>query len=537
MSSYTPNINYQPSMTNRQQRNRPPPPNNHRHMPLSFHPQQGFTTHGNYNYSNGFDYQQRPLPPQTSFYPPQQQISHWHYSNSNRQGKPIPNKPNNTIGSQLFFGIKNYANNLYSSKLMKYDLDLNLNSFNKTKEYRRILDSLNCTQVQLRQPGSTKQQWTKVERLAQQLCVENTRLSLLEYDEKRMEILADINKCLKQKMRYIPSSEKVLNYVLPNMRKRRLFDQIFPHIKSDMKQLIGDLCKINGFKDTPEKGMHLPISDSNIVMNNVPPSTSHQQGKTIRKSYHSSISSLAAVPLHIGRNTVQCPMDVANDMMNPKKRLRDVDSDITYSPCSSMVDITQTIDGDIVNDQPRASIKRPNIVKTVDEAFTKMKTYIPGDHLLPSFSKSPETPDIGILNEHNTHDMDKNLKDTLIQNSSLSGPHHSLVTLHGENTDMPHLITHVAVKITPETLGNERLLNKLPLETNILYEIYFTNETYLKFRDHLQDFIKNANAVNFPFIFTVPEANSNDLLQLLASTNLLEITHPFQIARVTTLTT
>jgi hypothetical protein len=464
---------------------------------------------------------------------------------SRQQPQQFPNHGgkqlyNTSPGSVLFFHLKNYTNNLYSYELMKLDINLNGESPRKTKEFFRVLDSLNRTQVQLKKSEASKKQWLKLECLAHQLCVESTRLALIDYESKKDEILCEIHRCFSQNIKYIPSHGKIINYVLPNMRKRRFFEQIFPLVSKEMDMFLHDLCRRMGYQITPEKGMHLP-NKAAATNPKCPLLSINAQEATINTNQHSRHSSISSLHATI-EITEDAPMDLSiEDSNNKRKRPRDTSSNISYSPCSSIADISRNQNDNSIS-SPRCSnnrdkSKRTNRIRTVEEAYTKLKTFAPSNHQLPTLAKVSDTADLAILNEKNTSEMDVLSKETLMKNASLSAPHYSLVTLHGEEHQNVDILSHVKVKISTNTLENLHMLNKFPLETNILYELYLTNETYKHFRHSLLNFVINAEHINFPFIVTVPAEKGQDITELLGHINLQEINHPFRNAQGITLIT
>jgi hypothetical protein len=485
---------------------------------LPFHPQKGYMTpqepkilpYNGYHYGQPRHHQHLQQP---RYVPPL-------INGAPYNGKPFPSTYNNNTapGTMLFSELKNYANNLYSLKLMQLDLQRNMATSQKSKEHKRILESLNRSQVQLRNPDITKAQWTKIECLTRQLCEENTRLASLEYESKKDEIFSVIQKLLTKTIKFIPSYQRIINYVTPNMRKRRFFDLIHPEICQDIERLINNLCEEHHFQTTSERGMHHPNLSSK---SQVPPTLPHRNlHNPLRESHEPHENS---------------PMDLNNfQTKNGKKRTRDVNSDISYSPSSSLDDVSSTR---ISRSHEKAKRPYTNNVNTVEEAFTKMKTFASHPLDQPTLSKAPDTPDTSILTENNSEAMDNELKITLAVSSTISLPHHSLVTLHGEKHEKLNLISHVTIQITPQTLSNLTILNKLPLESNILYEIFLTNETFSKFQNSLADFLCNAKLVNLPFILTIPEAKIPNISQLSSEFNLHEIDHPFRNVPNTTSTT
>jgi hypothetical protein len=530
-----------------------------RNIPLPYHPQEGFMfnpqkkctgtsfqryqpQHSNTQYASLASVPQRKYPLQAEIH-----TAYNNFRNPTHQYPPVrplqvqqqPTVPSKRFynehrlppGSALFYQLKNYANNLFSCLLMEEDLKLGTNSSRKTKEYTRILDSLNHTQVHLKNTEIIKDQRHKIESMARNLCMENTKLSLLEYETKKTEILSEINKCQFTRIKYIPAYTKVLNYVLPSMKTRRFYEQIYPAVQKDVQILIQNLCKENGFPLISEKGMHLREQNFSATGTNGAPSNISRK----------TVTPIPIPPLETP-TTNDSHMDLSTtEGKTNRKRTHTANSDISYSPSSSLADISLPTEIEIdhcikiITNNENRKRYLTNRVKTVEETYTKMKTLTPNNQTLPKLAKVPDTSDIATLNENNTTEEDHHLKETLHKNSFISQPLNSLVTLHGEEN--PNILSHVCVKISPKTLQDPIILNKLPLETNILYELYLTHESYPIFHDYLLQFIINAEDVNLPFILTIPEEKSNEVIQMLAHVNLQEINHPFRNAPIITSTT
>jgi hypothetical protein len=87
-------------------------------------------------------------------------------------------------GQMLFHAVKDHANNLYSLHLMRKDLELSVSSPQKNKEFYRIKNALNRTQVLLQNPENIKSQYRKLDQVTLDLTSENMKVALSEYELK-----------------------------------------------------------------------------------------------------------------------------------------------------------------------------------------------------------------------------------------------------------------------------------------------------------------------------------------------------------------
>ena len=114
--------------------------------------------------------------------------------------------------------------------------------------------------------------------------------------------------------------------------------------------------------------------------------------------------------------------------------------------------------------------------------------------------------------------------------------HYTLLTLHSRgHENFPR--THIALKITPSAMSNIDLLNIIPSDGNLVYEIFLLDHTFIDYQRHLSFFVTWAFERNIKLLFTIPARYFNDLVNSLPTLNLTETSRPFQEALCASLIT
>lgn len=411
-------------------------------------------------------------------------------------------------GSLLFKHLKDYGNNMYSLFLHEIDLkNLTVNP-SKSKEVNRVLDTLNKVQIDVQRTSNIKNQERKVRDCAIDLSTQNITLAIAMYKEKAAQILQDIDKIMASKLKYIPTATKVLNYIKPNFSKRRLYNEIFPKIFSEISNLIAELNE----KHMPPQGsmptpMAIEINANPTVIVNAP---------------------LLSNELPLDKEK---EIEMQTTVPENRKRKNKIAPIIPKSKSTSSIDSTG-VDIDSEHSSKRyANTKRickPNItenntVNTLEESYTLYKTYAPTGQILPEFANPPDVAIKTSLTNQMTSDAEIHLITSCTEASVDSN--FSLVTLQSKgNTSIPKC--HLSIQIYPDSIDINNL-NSIPQNNQFVYELLLIDDTLAYYKHRLSTFIKWAVERNAPFIITIPEILSTDLKESLEDILIDEICRPF----------
>jgi hypothetical protein len=483
--------------------------------------------------------------------------------NSHKQGSP---------GSQLFYCFKDYANNMYSLHLMEMDLTEDVPK--RRREFSTVYNSLSFTQTNVKQTELINIQRANVENAIKNLIRENIKLSLEEYKEKSAEILINIQRLLKLKIKYLPSAAKIMNYVKPNMSKRRFCEKILPTVVTDIEKLLTSLSQ--NFQSAVATDMETndyicPTNPScsnyplTITVNNVGNrvitfnSTStalattsdttasvslqneNSEGWTLverKKVISNDVNMIHKVPDNRKRKSKNDPiMDTIissdEEIISKKKPILSkgpshssksvIPSEETDIPANTDLDVTPAhVDLDI---SPKYDHSVVN---------TQYKSYAPINQKLPTFTNPPDSANKLLLNSNLSTNNELNLILLCTETNINSNSQYSLVSLYNnENISLPKC--HLAIQITPDVLKMEGQ-DIIPTDNKFVFEIVLDENSYSKFHPHLNDFAEWAKRRNAPFIFTIPVVYADDLQQGVFGTLIHEIERPFQVEASTYLT-
>jgi hypothetical protein len=171
--------------------------------------------------------------------------------------------------------------------------------------------------------------------------------------------------------------------------------------------------------------------------------------------------------------------------------------------------------------------KSNNIVRTGHEAYIGYKTFISKSHDLPVFSNPPDSARISTISEAMSTSIRKNIEHICKDTEINSNPNYSLLTFHNDShVNCPK--THISMKISPAVLNKTAILNTIPSNLNLVYEMLLLEDGFIDYQPYLINFVSWAQSRNTPIIFTVPEQYEDKLLTLLPTLNLIEMTRPFQ---------
>lgn len=476
--------------------------------------------------------------------------------------------PQYSPGTRLFHLLKDYANNAYSLHLMDIDSELAESSPKRRKEYFHIMNSLSYAQTSLKPTENIKLQLKNVETAALKLSSESIKLSIEVYKAKSDEILDNINALVQSKIKYIPFSSKVINYVKPNLSKRRFSSQIIPKVVSDVENLISKLSKHPSMLQNTEQKLEVPkrnlipmcddkACDKNltIVLTNTGVRNVHSN-RDLLPEKASSIQNMEVNVLESRKRKIKIPtLPPINDNIVLTKRGSKLHKSSSTSSIPKILQShtsTPNVDGFDVDidsspkpDSSRLASPKPetsykfkhlhNKVKTAEEAYTTYKTYAPFSQVLPSFSDPPDMCRLGILSEHTSESMVVNIQEICHDAHNNSFPDYSLLTLHSRgHENFPK--THISVKMNPMAMKNPTL-NIIPKNLNFVYEVLLLDHTFLDYKEYLPAFISWIIEKNSKVMFTVPELYFTELDSLLPHLSLCEISRPFQAALCSSLIT
>lgn len=483
------------------------------------------------------------------------------YSN-HRQGSP---------GSQLFYSIKDYANNLYSLHLMEFDMAENVPK--RRREFQTLYNVLSFAQTNVKPTDGINLQRTNVENAISHLIQENIKLSLEQYKAKLAEILTNINRLLKLKIKYLPSATTVINYVKPNMSKRRFCDKIMPKVVAAVEELITSLSQ--NFQSSLATGMEIndnwrsknitscpkypltvtvnntgnrvisvhstPVACDSLTENKLNDCWTVVEQRKIKSNDVDMSHKSSDTRKRKCRNDTLLNRIVSSDdeIMSKKKPILLVDSVAITKKSVPSEDSEIPINVDLDATSADVGLDPTNeishcVVHTMTEAYTQYKSYAPVDQKLPILASPPDTSSKLILNTDLSTDNKLSFILQCTETNLNSNPDYSLISFYNnEAISLPK--SHLSIKFTPNVLKDE-MQNIIPDENRFVFELILDENSYSKFHPHLNDFAEWAKGRNAPYIFTVPMIFADDLQQGAVVTLLHEIERPFRKEASTCLT-
>jgi hypothetical protein len=461
-----------------------------------------------------------------------------HYSNifrgqnSWRQPmRPISSSP----GSKLFTLLRAYGNTLYSYYLMEFDVNLSANSPKRSREYFRILGALNQSQIKLLTPNLVKQQTEIVETSAMKLSIENIKLQQLEYHLKLDELKNEIQAVMSTKIKYVPSADQVIKYIIPNMLKRRLHTNIIPKFKQEMQTMTQSLHDQLHVEE--ERPIHKQVDSQRVT--ELPPA--------VRSDPSSSNIINFKSPMNIEMTSIKQPMKRKNDSVdldrsssstlhedshNKRKALVRSSSHSSIKSHSSY----NTDVGDIWTARTSPSTSNSNLlaqpnqqhlqVQTIHESFTNYTTFSINKETTPTVSNPPDTSTKITVKE----DMEFPEKEFLINQSNnvarQSLPHHGLITLVSRIQTIKPPPTHLVIEF-PHVVPISQL-QSISSE-NIIFEILMIDHDFLIYKKHLSDILEWCKSQLSPTIITLPSHWESQLRDHLRNDILYKIQRPFPL--------
>jgi hypothetical protein len=465
-------------------------------------------------------------------------------------------------GTQLFHALKDYANVLYSLLLMKMDYQMAESSPKRRKDYYLILNSLSHVQTNVKPTDEIRLQMKNVETAITKLTQENLKLSVEQYKAKSLEILQEINSLSKLKIKYLPLANKIMNYVKPNMQKRRFSSEIIPQVSSEIEKLVTELSQFVPHQSTLIHKMETSTASQEKQQRNVDVLKSNFTIVVSGEGCRNVISGPPALATDKLLSQDAPEMEMCNTETRKRKKesrpkdacknekplkmhlrekilIKSVSNPSIFTPTPSPINTPQEVDLDDTPCLQKTTFQVTDInncVKTAQEAYTTYRTYSPISQTLPELSNPPDTARLAILSEHISPTMKQNVHDVCSDIQTNSFPKGSLLTFHSRgHKNFPK--THVALKVTPTALSSNDILDVIPANSNFVFEILLFDHTFRDYKNHLCDFVTWATLREADLLFTIPEMYFIELQTMLPTLNLIETARPFQAALCTSLIT
>jgi hypothetical protein len=314
-----------------------------------------------------------------------------------------------------------------------------------------------------------------IKQLAMQISKENLLLSIETYQEKAYNLMEEINNINTAKFKHLPKAEKLLNYVKPNLSTRRLFEDIYPSVCNEIRQIIQKLSI---------KSVQLEQSEnhSDIAKNKSCPMEMNTTGVSMRKR-----------------------KSVAKDVITTK---------VTKSSTSeNTLSFTNNCDNDGI---------AQTIIPTDDEEFACHTSFSNRNYQQINVSKISVTV---LSYDFDSIKIKSNLQDfcRILNRSSL--PNYSILTIHQNNQDYKNKIkqkSHLFLGMNKE----EIMANSLDLispEYQFIFELLLTRKNFNIFRDCIETFVTWAEKRNSPYLISIPQSLSSVLKELLNGVECIKV--------------
>ena len=402
------------------------------------------------------------------------------------------------------------------------------------------MGSLNQSQINLRTPHQIKQQLQMVETAAMQLSVENIKLQHLEYRLKLDELKSEMQTIMSMKIKYVPASDQIMKYIMPNMLKRRFHTSIIPKVTEEIRNMVKTLN--DQLNLTQERPIHKSI---NLQHKNEEPMEIHSPTESSVPCSSSTMN--FKTPMNVDMNLVKQTLKRKNntvdldssssstiheDSHNKRKTLiRSASHSSIKSYSSYNTDI-----GEVWTAKTSPSTSHSNLhappnqqnmqVHTIHESYENYTTLLINKEMIPTISNPPDTP-IKIMVKEN---MELHEKDNMINHSNnvamKSLPHHGLITIVSRLQSLKLPPTHLVIEF-PQTVPTNQL-QSLSSE-NIIFEILLVDHDFLIYKRHLQEIVEWCKTQCSPTIVTLPSHWENQLREHLCSETLNKIQRPFHM--------
>jgi hypothetical protein len=444
-----------------------------------------------YHSQNGISYSY----PQSIYYPSggRQNDRSFTSSSSYNYGKrkQVPHVTKDSI----FNLLRNYGNNLYSILVTEKDLQCNEVTPHVQKEMMHIRKSLIRPQINLANISILRSQQSIVDQAILAVVRENLKLSLETYRQYSNEIDEKIHAQINPRLRYVPTSTRIFNYIKPKLSTNRFSSEILPQVQQKLEEFISALNnKLVNVRTVSTT--QIPM-DTQVSMNNLDP---------------------------VGFRTM---VDGSTQTDNFNKRKQN----ITFSDNDTSIEAV-LIDSDQSRSEPAivtanfAKLHRQeevNTVHTVQEAFTNYQTVVPCKTPIPQCKKPPTNPPIYELSVPANPDLLHTITDVDL---SLT-PAYGFITLFTQNCiELPP--SHIAIRIHPSSISDDHL-SQIPPGGNYVYELLLIGKSYGDYKTIIPIFIEWCQRRNAPFFITGPSANIPDIKEQLSCLSPKEIPRPFQV--------
>lgn len=473
-------------------------------------------------------------------YMPTSKFDNYHRSQPYKTSKQADysKSKNASLESQLFHKLKDFGNNVYSVFLMEKDLDLASVTPHRNKEMHRLFNALNKPQIDIEITETIKMHQLKVKEAAQNLTKESINLAIEMYKENTAKILRDINVLIAGKLKSIPNAVNVVNYIKPNLFKRRLTKEIFPKVVDAINKLINDLnSKLFPVKQKSKESSTILPTVVAITLNNVNNDVAMPMDSDSKQNENRKRKNIKAQDKYAFLSSEEEDFH-ANKRISKSKISQSISSfpSMTVQPSTST--LQQNMSNNIepqssnidLDDETNPLLTQENlihnVVSTVEDYFTSYSTYTSNKMLLPTISNPPDVPLVTSLNIKNKEACISliNICRCIYQNSK---PNYSILTFHSD-TDITLPKTHLSIKVSPHNI-NTFEQNIVPKDFLFIYELLLTSHNFASFKDCIQKFISWAHGKNVPFMITIPSVLSTQMKECLNNIELTKITRPFPV--------
>jgi hypothetical protein len=481
---------------------------------LPFYNQGGYTEfkqHHNVRYARGYNYDS---------YPSQRNY------NLNRSYRPnnysTSKKEHMTVDRQLFMKLRDFGNNLYSICLMDRDLNINNPTPHVQKEIKRIISHLTNPQIKPKQFLNQTEHERNLNKLANDLIVANIKRSHHMYTCYKEELIKDIEQLLSMDIQCIPLAQKVFNYIKPGLQTRRLSKEVIKQVETELVKYISSLKITKKTNTLLNKGITPNIQDLPTL------NTPRQDNSTspviltptrIDNAFKEATTSHDSI-LHT--NTMEVESIKANKKRKPERPVEISSSDDETT--TRVIPLSNIHDTNIQIKTPAKKVcpQEKTIVKTVEESYINFATLIPSGKYLPKCKPPPQNPESFTLNRSDCSHINKSCQ-SLTHDTTMT----SMITLtFDDQMETPQ--SHMVIKITKNSFKQD-LINSLPQDRHLLYELFMTYKRYQDYIYPIKAFMNWCADKKHSFIITVPENHRVKVKALIDDPILDDINRPFQV--------
>jgi hypothetical protein len=311
----------------------------------------------------------------------------------------------------------------------------------------------------------------------------------LQYKEKSDQILHSLHNLVTNQVKYIPSVDKVMNYVYPTMKKRRFSDVIIPRVRDKILKLIDELRNRHYYMTSPQTRtpeQHVPNQLYNSLRDIEKMNVDLDDSRSVI-SVSSSIKSTDTLKRAGHKRNHQNNDDLFHDVRHKKS---------------------------VISIKPEITNQNKMSCESVDIVYSKYSTFKTSQKELPPLQFPPDmTPKITI----GLNDETASACSSIVEAAESAGSKSCLVTLHNpEASNLPKSHVHIS-------MGNNTCeLGFLQVEylQKVILELFIKDE-------HIHKILDITETYKSQLIITLPQRCIHILKDLLPNLHLTEIPRPF----------